>query len=90
MKKYCSDYKKEDFDLVHKLLSRFALNIYVDGKEYPYTNLNRVLNLARETEKEVYCKTVSDSYLVAGIGYKGVGLSYEIIKQARMYANFGE
>ena len=94
MKKYCIEYKKEDYDLVNKLLGRFASCIYIvdeNGcKEYRFENLSRLLNLAKEKKTEVYCKTVNESYLVAGLGYKGVGLSDEIIRQARMYADFGE
>lgn len=71
---------------VHKLLDRFAFNIYTqDGTTYKYKDLKQVFALV-EKGQDVYCNTISGHFLVATCK----GLTAEIIRQAKMYADFGE
>ena len=54
-----------------------------------FKKLSDIFEFVVETKKDVFCKTVENDYVVAGYSRGKVGFSWDIVKQARMYADFG-
>lgn len=87
--KYCYNYTEEIYDLVNRLLQRFARNIECGSEIVKWNTLSDIINIVSRTKQDAYCNTISEKYKVVGYNRDKVGLSWEIIRQAKMYANFG-
>lgn len=93
--KYCYRATEDDREKIKRLLQRFTNErVYANDDnntvvERKWTTLSDIFEFVVETKKDVFCKTVENDYVVAGYSRGKVGFSWDIVKQARMYADFG-
>lgn len=91
--KYCYRVTEEDREQIKRLLQRFTNEmVYANENnsiiEKKWNTLADIFEFAVKTKNEVFCKTVEQDYVVAGYSRGKVGFSWEILRQAKMYADF--
>lgn len=77
-------------ELVDRLIQRFVLRVVHEEREIAWQNLEDILSYVKEHKCEVYCDTIAERYLLARYARGKVKINDEIVRQAKMYADFGK